>query len=199
MWTQSKNKFNNDYQLQMLHPIPIHCDAATAQGFSDCAFLSEAGAERIPDLMQQCSAGNEGRCLGWELIKIANKNNIHGPKFQWRHSCREDGSGCTHLMMHADVSIVLWGAFHIQISTSTFRLFSHANSLFYFLNPNTVIYLIRWASSASSMTPVVSLLALASAQLKTKKTRFSMFRVTDAKKAKYEHTRKIASMVTETQ
>lgn len=107
MWTQSKNKFNNDYQLQMLHPIPIHCDAATAQGSSDCAYLSEAGTERNFELMQQCSAGNEGRCLGWELMKITNRNNIHGPKFQWRHSCREDGSGCTHLMMHADVSIVL--------------------------------------------------------------------------------------------
>ena len=130
MWTQSKNKFNNDYQLQMLHPIPIHCDAATAQGFSDCAFLSEAGAERNLDLMQQCSAGNEGRCFGWELVKITNRNSIHGPKFQWRHSCREDGSGCTHLMMHADVSIALWVALYIQISTSSFCLFFNARFLF---------------------------------------------------------------------
>ena len=133
MWTQSKNKFNNDYQLQMLHPIPIHCDAATAQGFSDCAFLSEAGAERNLDLMQQCSAGNEGRCFGWELMKITNRNNIHGPKFQWRHSCREDGSGCTHLMMHADVSIVLWAALYMYIQISTYILYFSSISLIHVL------------------------------------------------------------------
>jgi hypothetical protein len=39
---------------------------------------------------------------GWELQRIGTGNET---KFQWRHSCADDGSGCRDLMLHVDMAL----------------------------------------------------------------------------------------------
>ena len=118
MWTQSKNQFNTDYQLQLIFPLPLFCVAAS------CEYFSEAGdnknsldSSNLVD-MQTCSVDNnpedDDRCNGWEQVKIAGFDGA-APKFQWRHSCHHynaDGDndpdtveGCTHMMLNIDMGL----------------------------------------------------------------------------------------------
>lgn len=106
MWTQSKNKLNVDYQLNLIDPIPIYCDAPTASGPDDCDYISATNSTSSDG---DCGAGYEfydGRCFGWEQQQITNEGlNDFPDRFQWRHSCNEDGLNCTHIMLNADMGL----------------------------------------------------------------------------------------------
>ena len=117
MWTQTKNQFNNDYQLQLVFPLPLFCVPG------ECTYFSDAGTNKDPldasNLldMQTCKADNDpedaDRCMGWEQVKMPGIDGA-APKFQWRHSCKhfqnndpDDVEGCTHLMLNVDVGLYL--------------------------------------------------------------------------------------------
>ena len=119
MWTQSKNKFNTDYQLQLVFPLPLFCPTP-----STCEYFSDAGENKssldpsnLAD-MKTCRADNlpedADRCNGWEQVTMAGVDGASA-KFQWRHSCHHynaDGDnktetveGCTHMMLNVDMGL----------------------------------------------------------------------------------------------
>jgi hypothetical protein len=108
MWTQSKNQFNNDYQLQLRQPLPLECSAANAApatGESRCTYYSEAGSDiSNTEDAKICLPEHEGRCEGWEQVRVPGFEG-NPPKFQWRHSCKANGKGCNHLMLNIDVGM----------------------------------------------------------------------------------------------
>lgn len=102
MWTQSKGKFNNDYQKQVVFPLPEIC-----LGPGNCFYFSEAGDDILADvgLKQTCVDGEDSdRCHGWQQTMRNGMGDIPD-KFQWQHSCKEDGTGCTHLMLNIDIGL----------------------------------------------------------------------------------------------
>ena len=107
-FTQTKTKFNNDYQKQLIFPLPSVCPAETVELDDTCEFFSLAGDNNSDfDGMQTCGVDHDGRCEGWEQMQVDALNPDEDPKFQWQHSCRADGTGCSnHLMLNVDIGLV---------------------------------------------------------------------------------------------
>lgn len=103
MWTQSKNRLNNDYQRQLIFPLPFSCAHDPTGG--GCVYFSEAGDDITDNVgMTTCLDAHLGRCHGWEQVRIAGFEG-NSPKFQWRHSCLADGTGCNHMMLNIDMGM----------------------------------------------------------------------------------------------
>ena len=117
MWTQTKNQFNNDYQLQLVFPLPLFCVAASCTYFSEADTNKDSlDASNLAD-MQTCKSTNSAedadRCNGWEQVRMAGFEGA-APKFQWRHSCKHYAAddpnnveGCTHMMLNIDMGLYL--------------------------------------------------------------------------------------------
>ena len=102
MWTQSKNRFNVDYYSAMMSPNPIDCTEAR----EDPGVGPDEGCIPLSTDLECENAINDplrGRCQGWELVKVIKEPGDF--KFQWQHSCDDNGDGCTHIMLHADMSM----------------------------------------------------------------------------------------------
>jgi hypothetical protein len=81
-WTSRSYAFDNDYYRAIIAPTSI--DQSCPQG-------------PITTL-----ADPNSQCNGWEVREIRSDA---GRKFQWRHSCNPDGSGCVRLMLHVDMGL----------------------------------------------------------------------------------------------
>ena len=115
MWTQSKNQFNNDYQLQLVFPLPVVCTPGSCTYFSNAGTNKDSlNASNLAD-MKTCTANSSSedseRCNGWEQVRMSGLDGA-APKFQWRHSCKHyaegdpnDVEGCTHLMLNVDMGL----------------------------------------------------------------------------------------------
>lgn len=99
-WTETRRHFDNGFQRNLVFPLPMNCF-----GQRLCTYFSEAGDDRNAPVedMQTCTSGNEGRCLGWEQI---SKSSGGTERFQWSHSCKEDGSDCFLFMLNVDLGLM---------------------------------------------------------------------------------------------
>jgi hypothetical protein len=80
-WTRPRYVFDNEYYRNIR--APRSTDESCPQQ-----------DPIIPDPTSQCN--------GWEVRGI---RSAAGQKFQWSHSCDSEGSGCTQLMLHADMGL----------------------------------------------------------------------------------------------
>jgi hypothetical protein len=80
-WTRRRDGFDNEYYRNIRAP------RSTDQNCPQQDLIS-------PDPTSQCN--------GWEVRQIRSDA---GRKYQWRHSCDSEGSGCTQLMLHADLGL----------------------------------------------------------------------------------------------
>lgn len=98
MWTDTKNQFNNEYYSIMKNPIAFDCPAP-----GQCTELVGSHCEE-----DESDPSSTGRCQGWEVQRIStlggDGTRLHN--YQWQTACRDDGTGCRLLMIHADMTLL---------------------------------------------------------------------------------------------